>query len=529
MGVSRSGGEPGGDASPSGMRVGAVDIGSNAIRYLIAEPVGAGGWREVESRRIPVRLGAGVFTKARAIPERTVDRAVRALGGIRQTFARAGVSAIRAVATSAVRESTNGAAFVERVRSEVGLPLEMISGSEEARLIWVAVRDRVELGRDRWFLVDLGGGSVEISLVNRDGILWSESHHLGAVRLLQALREDGGSGAGAEEILTGYVRGIRIPDPIVQGGAQGLIATGGNIEALVELGGEKPGPDGTRGIPVARLRSLLQELSAIPPADRARIFGLRADRADVIVPAAIVYLRIAERVGADRILSPGTGLREGLVVDLLDDLGDPVGHEARRDEGIRAACLLLGRRFEFDERHADQVCRLALALFDELTAVHGLGERERRILMVGALLHDIGQFVSYRRHHKHSMYLIDNSELPGLPPGDVRIAALLGRYHRRSEPKPHHPGYMELEPGEQLRVRQLSALLRIADALDREHESRVRDVQVSVRRSGVLLQVEAPGDLLLESWAVERKGASLFQATFGLPLRMETAAAVTKG
>ncbi len=510
------------DAPPPPRRVAAIDIGSNAIRYVVAEVTGPTGHRVVESERLPVRLGRDVFTRERRLTPSTLDLALEAVGRIRRRLDDLGVTDYRAVATSAVRESRNGGELVERIRRETGIHVETISGSEEARLVWLAVRDRVPLGEARWFLMDLGGGSVELSVVDQDGILWSASHTLGSVRLLQAFEEDppgSADQAGYRELLERYVHVLKPPDEIARWGPVGAIATGGNIETLAELGGVSRSEAGVSVLTLSALRAVLERLGELTAAQRVERMGMREDRADVILPAAVVYERVAEIAGADEILVPRVGVKEGLVIDLLDELRDRGEHADRREREVHAAAVTLGRRYRFDEPHARQVARLALSLFDQTPGLHGLAGRDRTLLMVAALLHDIGQFVSYRRHHKHSMYLIAESELAGLSPAELGIVALLARYHRRAEPRDTHPGYQELDDAGRARVRILAGFLRVADALDREHVARIESVRV-IEESGTLtLEVTARGGLALEAWALRKKGA-LLERTLGRTLEL---------
>jgi exopolyphosphatase/guanosine-5'-triphosphate,3'-diphosphate pyrophosphatase len=205
-------------SEPLSHRVAAVDVGSNAIRYVIAEVSKTGAYLEVESERIGVRLGKDVFTKSRTLTAATMDAGVGALSRIRRRIDDLGIAHYRAIATSAVRESRNGGEFVDRIRRESGIHLETISGSEEAKLVWLAVNDRMNLSSSRWFLMDLGGGSVEVSVVDREGILWTESHTLGSVRLLQAFSENGASLSGEEyrELRERYVHSLKVPRAVAE-------------------------------------------------------------------------------------------------------------------------------------------------------------------------------------------------------------------------------------------------------------------------------------------------------------------------
>jgi exopolyphosphatase / guanosine-5'-triphosphate,3'-diphosphate pyrophosphatase len=500
-------------------RAAAIDVGSNAIRYVLAEFIGPDQWVQLESERLAVRLGKDVFTEERRFTPETMTLGLEAMNHIRRRLDDLGITHYRAAATSAVRESRNGGEFVRRIRRESGIHLETISGSQEAHLVWRAVGSRFPFGKHRWFLVDLGGGSVEVSVVNREGILWSESHTLGSVRLMQAVAEDAPDKGDYREILERYVHGFKIPRAVSKWQPVGTLATGGNIEALARLGKAPTERSGVATLKLDVLRDVLEEVAALSYEERIEKMGLRDDRADVIVPAAVVYERIAELMGTDEILVPGVGVREGILLDLADDLRDHRAHLDRRARELVAGAVALGRRYHFDEAHARQVADLSMALFEQTSSLHGLEERYRRVLLAAALLHDIGQFVSYRRHHRHSAYLIASSELPDVSPEDLPLVALVARYHRRGEPAPEHPEFAGLPEKEQTTVRVLSALLRVADALDRGHVTRVTGLRVREEEDALVLELQIRGSLALEDWALRKKGR-LFQKVFGRPVRL---------
>lgn len=503
-------------------RVAAIDVGSNAIRYVVTEVPASGAHTEIESQRMAVRLGTDVFTRSRTFRPETMEAAVAALLRIRRRLDDLGISHYRAVATSAVREARNGGELVDRIRRESGIHLETISGSEEARLVWIAVTDRVDFGDDRWLMMDLGGGSLEISVADRSGILWSESHTLGSVRLLQTFQEEGRSPSGAayQELLERYTHVLKVPRAVSEWKPTGAIATGGNIEALADLAGASKDERGVSRLAREALHGLISKLGALTTEERISELGLREDRADVILPASVVYERVAKLAGAEEIVVPRIGVKEGLVLDLVDELTNEAAHSGRREHVIRSAAIALGRRMQFDEAHGEQVARLALDLFDQLRELHGLGPRERNVLMASALLHDIGQFVSYRRHHKHSMYLISNADLPGISPEDVQLVAVLARYHRRSPPKTGHAEFRALGTKDRDAIRKLAALLRVADALDREHVNRVASLTSRLEDDALVLELETRGSLTLEEWAIRSKG-ELFASVFGRPVTVQ--------
>lgn len=216
---------------------------------------------------------------------------------------------------------------------------------------------------------------------------------------------------------------------------------------------------------------------------------------------------------------PHVGVKEGVLLDLAEDVLGPGVHATALEQQAFVGALALGRRFQFDEHHARHVARLSLSLFDQLVDLHGLTDHDRRILLVAAVLHDIGQFISYRRHHKHSLYLIHNSDVPNISSEELELVALVARYHRRSEPNDEHFLYDRLSEPKRARVRRLSSLLRLADALDREHLQRVESVVCSEEEGAVVVHVVGRGDLLLELWAL-RKKAQMFENVFGRAIRV---------
>lgn len=301
-------------------RVGAIDAGTNAIRFQAAEFVDATHWVELEYRRVPVRLGHNAFLNGR-LDEDIMAAAVEALSAFRRAIDDLGLTGCRAVATSAVRESRNGAELVERVRRECGISLETITGSEECRLVWMALRTRVDLGERRWVLIDLGGGSLEVALVSAAGVHWSESHALGTVRLLEDLRGSVYTDPDRlRELVADYgaAAALQLPGSTPSPPPAGIIATGGNIEALAELAGRRPDDRGVSGLPLDTLRWWIDTLSTMSVDERRDHLGLAEDRADVILLAAVLYERVALLGGADAIVVPHVGVKEGVLLDLVE-------------------------------------------------------------------------------------------------------------------------------------------------------------------------------------------------------------------
>ncbi len=502
-------------------RFAAIDIGSNAMRLRVVdadrqedgrslEPV------EIATSRASVRLGHDVFLSGVLRPA-VVSAAVAALQDFKRVMDDAKVDAYRAVATSAMREAENADALVSRAAREAGLKIEIIEGVEEARLVQLAVTRRVRLGDRRALLLDIGGGSTELSLIEAGDVRASQSLPVGTVRMLEAfLERDAAVDAGHAELAEEFVERVFADafDEFARAAPEVIVATGGTIDTLAALcprpGEERPTID------VAKARALLGELQRLTVKERMARYGLREDRADTIIPATVILLHVARWLDRDSIVVPGTGLRDGVLEDLADR------HFARQsgaEEAVLRACLRLGRRYKFDERHGAHVMRLATTLFDDLIKLHGLSPRDRLLLRASALLHDVGDFIRYEGHHKHSAYIVQHSDVMGMTPDERAIVACVVRYHRKSFPDPSHPGFRELDRDDRARVRALASLLRIADALDREHRQKIKGVSASVLGGTLRLELDSERRHALETWTVTRK-AELFRAVFDLGLEI---------
>jgi exopolyphosphatase / guanosine-5'-triphosphate,3'-diphosphate pyrophosphatase len=523
-------------------RIAAIDIGSNAIRLRVVEvdpPVmGPDGprftaFRDVLVERAPVRLGHDVFTKGR-IEAGVIGAACEALRRFRAAMDGAKVDRYRAVATSAAREAQNGDVFVERAEREAGIHVDVIEGVEEARLVQLAVRERLILRGRSALLIDIGGGSTELTLLPRSEgpepgfgtATLTCSLPIGTVRLVEAFLEGRGPiDAVHQSLLSEYIDRVfteAIPkiQELTSGRVDLLVGTGGNIETLADL---CPVPSAfpiaeSRAIEVAAMQRLLHELCDKSVDERAEAYGLRLDRADTIVPAATVLCRIASAFGLDAIVAPGVGLKEGVLVDLAR--AHFVPQDFRGEAlALTEACLQLGRRYRFDEAHGTLVAKLGVKLFDDLALRHRMDQRDRILLHAAALLHDIGDFVRYEGHHKHSYYLITNSDLLGMTPEERAIVANVARYHRKSAPQLDHDNFRALSREARVKVKSMAAILRVADALDREHRGKVTDVTARVEGEALVLAVQGAADRALEEWTVRAK-AGMLKDAFGLEVRI---------
>lgn len=496
-----------------------MDIGSNAFRLVVAEFKTPTQYRVLERVRIPIRLGQSVFENGRIDPA-TLEESLDAFRTFRRAMETHGVVVHRAVATSAVREARNRAAFLERVHQETGLDLEMIQGTEEARLVALGVRSRLSLDRGLSLVLDVGGGSSEIALVAHGEILVVESHDVGGVRLLERVGD--APPAKALRIIQDSLKTSRFPilDFFKRRKLARFVGTGGNIETIAGLGatnGVPKGPDGERRpsrVTMVRLRRTLALLAKMTPAERAERYGLRPDRADVIVPAACIFEFVGSRVRARDIWVPHVGLVDGVLVDVARSVGAE-GLKALEVSQTRNAVLALVKKYDVDLKHANRVSALSLSLFDQTKELHGLSKRDRLLLELAALLHEVGNFIGAPGHHRHAYYIISQSPILGLSDPEVEVVANVARYHRKAPPDPSHESYRALDDRDRDRVRALAAILRVADALDHDHRQRVASIRAKARGDELRLSLRTRGDVSLDAWSMADKG-DLFRAEFGL-------------
>jgi exopolyphosphatase/guanosine-5'-triphosphate,3'-diphosphate pyrophosphatase len=356
--------------------------------------------------------------------------------------------------------------------------------------------------------IDLGGGSVEVSLVDSEGIILSESHPIGSVRLLEELSESGHGNGRFKKLLTEYIGNLKLPAAAQRYKPAGIIATGGNIEALAKITNGQTSQE-TCVVTLSGLRTAIELISGLSYKQRMEQLGLKNDRADVILPAAMVYEKISSLSGAEEITVPFVGLRDGIIIDLFERIAFPENNIIKQINQLNSSSLTLGRKFLFDELHALQVQFLSLSIFDQLHEDLGLDNADRHLLSAAALLHDVGVFISNKRHHRHSYYIVLNSDILGLDYKDLQLLATIIRFHRKSEPNIRHYEFLQLTEEDQYKMIRFSGILRLADSLDREHIQKVKSIKIQNTADRIELHIEAGGDLLLEKWSFAKKSPML--------------------
>lgn len=497
----------------------AIDVGTNALRLVIGNVDGERKVTLIENIRDPVRLGQDVFTKG-SISEETIDRAVEAFIKFKAAIDQHSVKWVKAVATSATREAFNKEIFLDRIAQASGIEIDVIGPEEEARLIHLAVADKVNLKNKLAMLVDIGGGSAEITLASNGNIISTESFRMGAVRLLQVLEEKKRGERHFNQLVREYVDAAqrRIKKEIGDKKIDLCVGTGGNIESLGQLRSEVFSKERENIVSKDELDALVKKLQGMTFEERIQQLRLRPDRADVIVPAAIVLQKIVKLADINEVEIPGVGLKDGLLLDMVADLYGEQKHLQRNQ--VLASALQVGRKYSFDEQHGTTTAKFAIKLFDETKSLHNLTLEYRMLLEVAALLHDIGQFVNITDHHKHTQYLLLANPVIGLTQKQMAVVANVARYHRKSMPKPQHESYAMLSSKERVAVSKLSALVRLADAMDNEHAAKVVDFEVEYKKPKFSVRLHGEGDLLLEKWALARK-SEMFEEVYSTKFLVE--------
>lgn len=501
-------------------RYAAIDIGSNSVRMLAAEYDAKGNRATLAEERQVTRLGASVFRTGQ-ISREAMELVCSLLARFAASYGKLGVVAIRAVATSAVRDASNQTEFIERASGAVGAPVEVISGTEEARLIHLGVQDRWPHPQQRILIVDVGGGSAEV--IVGDDLRQEEafSRQLGAVRLTEVfLRNDPPTPQQLHQLNEFIEQKLAtVFGRIARKRFDRVIATSASASAVVSAVNRIPRArrdeaDRLRAT-THQLRALYKSISNTDLAARRKVTGIGPRRAEIIVPGVAVFLQVLLTLNLPSLYYCAAGVRDGLIADLA---ARGVGRELTRlTRDQRRAVEDVARRFGVDIKHARRVAHFAHILFEAMRPMHQLGIEFGRLLEASALLRDTGHMISDTAHHKHSQYIVANSDLPGFTDLERHLIAMLCRYHRKSMPGPRHTDYQALAVEQRKIVHLLAPILRIADALDRGREQRVEEVECEVTNSGVLLKISSAQDTGLEQWAAERT-ADAFQQVYGKPL-----------
>jgi exopolyphosphatase / guanosine-5'-triphosphate,3'-diphosphate pyrophosphatase len=496
----------------TGTRIAAIDIGSNSIRQIVADVSTEGAIRVVDEMKAAPRLGAGL-QETGTIGDGAMDRAVEVLSRMAALAGQLGAARVEAVATSAVRDAVNAGEFITRVRRSTGLRVRVLDGPDEARLSFRSALAHFDLAVGRFIVVDIGGGSMELSM-SADGVVERlSSLPLGAIRLTEMFLADRTSPKGLKRLRKHVRRAIRDEIRVRDWRGARVIGSGGTFTNLAAIHLQSQGITATRNVHEAvvsrgELKMVLETLAELDAEERSRYPGLSPDRADIICAGLAVAAEVMNRVDARELVVSRYGIREGILLEaaqIRPVVGDP-------GEARERSIVELAQRCQYEPLHSRQVQTLALRLFDCLGERLGCSPEDRQILADAALLHDIGYHISFDQHHKHTYHLIVHAELLGVTPTDQVLIAHVARYHRGKRPRRSHEDFGGLDPSLQERIVRLAALLRVADGLDRGHTGGVAAIKVRWLQRAIRLAPEARSpahQLRLELWGAHRKSALL--------------------
>jgi exopolyphosphatase / guanosine-5'-triphosphate,3'-diphosphate pyrophosphatase len=498
--------------------VAAIDIGSNSLKLVIVQAAASNSFTVILQERERVRLGHETL-KTHRLSAEAMNLSAETISKFRSIAENRKADIILAVATASVREAENADHFVREIERQTGVRVEVLSSLEEARLIGVAASQSVCDNECSLLNIDIGGGSTELSLM-RDG----EPHKLFSMKL-------GAVGLTEKFILSNPPKANEIENMRVEianalekprkkiNGEKWQISTGTSGTILRLAAVLSPDAEKTT-IELKKLTALNQKLAKTNTLERAEIPGISRQRAEVIVAGGQILENVMRALKIETLQPCSFALREGVIIDYLREIEaeslPPVPDvEDKRLRGVFA----IGRRFGYEENHALQVANLAETIFDSLAPIYKLARHQRTLLSAAALLHDVGYHISHESHHKHSLYLIKHSEMIGFSEAEKQIIANIARYHKGSLPKEKHTEFMSLSETDRIVTAKLGAILRLADALDRGYENRVKKVEFKRNQQIVQLKLSGKGNLAEEHQAVELK-KDLFELAFDCELKV---------
>ncbi|MGE4565411.1 MAG: HD domain-containing protein [Victivallaceae bacterium] len=503
-------------------QAGIIDIGSHSVRLDIFEVAPGGEPVLLESLSRPVNLGYDVFRKG-AVSSENISLLSEVMCGFARKLSEYGAAArCRVVATSAMREAFNRELVINRVRNDSGLTIEILETQEEARITFLAVREELRKSCDFDKLSGIafivGTGSLIVIFFEGGLLRFCEAVPLGTVRFFD---EFGRSAVNAEEIIeilysSAIEQRIRDCVRLRSELPLSLVGIGAGVRLLVRQEKYNQPHDVIR-LPVAEVSKLAGQAMRTDPEKLARKLNIPDHLALSLAPCGSLVTYFLKEFTCGELINPATTTRSALIYDLIRKVGNI--HNDPFHDDIIAAAEGIGRKYGIELGHARSVTCTALKIFDKLKRFYDFPPRGRLLLEVAGVLHDVGRFVDTRQHHKHSYYLIVNAQIPGLTVAEQQIVATVARYHRKAGPKSSHPEYISLSSEEKVLVLKLAAILRVADALDRAHFHRMRDMTLRLRGDEFFILVAEAAQFNLESLYLEAKG-DMFREVFGLKIRL---------
>ena len=500
------------------MKLAAIDIGTNSIHTIVVQTTGQRHFSILDREKEMAKLGRGVFA-SNYISDRAFEIGLETITRYVQLADRLGVDEIITAATSAIREAHNGEDFLNQVVAQTGLCPRIISGKEEARLIFLAVRNSIALEDDKTLVLDIGGGSTEAVIGDRSEIFFQDSMPLGVLRLLDMFKDKDAVGEDERGVLEAHIRFVAQEAfaKINEIGFKRVVGTSGTIRTMGEAahlaaGGESWQSVNSEVIEQKELGELTQKLLEMDCKDRVKVDGISRKRTDAIHLGGVLLMQLLQMAKVKEITLCDASLREGMILDYLERHSQetPAVFESLDLRHRKAANLVY--KYESDWSENSHVAYLALQIFEQTKELHEYGDFEREILEFAALLHDIGQFISFRRHHKNSRYIIKQTNPRGFNEEEVLLIRHLVRYHCKAKPSKKHKKFKRLSKRHRRLIKILSGMLRIAVALNKTKNQRVKAVACQVSNKNLKIAVSGAENLEVEIWAARRSCEVLAEA-----------------
>lgn len=496
-----------------------IDIGSHALRMKIAEINENRQSKALELLRYPISLGKDTFALGKVRFE-TVDETCDVLKGFKKLMGDYGIKAYRAVATSAIREAENKDYIVDQIKLKTGLDIDVISNAEERYLTYKSIRenllDHQRVREQGAMIVDIGSGSIEISVYKNNHLALTQNIKLGSLRLREVLSCIEHRTLNFPRILEEYITSSTDCLDIWKEDKpfKNFIALGGEIRVISQLCNKTKDYDKLKYIRKEDFYQLYEELLDKSSHYMIKNYGVSQERADIVLPSMMIFKKFFDTTHAKGLHVPLISIRDGIISDMIDQRFNT---QRKIDfmEDILSSAHHMAQKYEYDTAHAKDVEKKALCIFDELDSLHGLGQRERFLLRLSATLHDIGKFISPTNHYIHSYNIIRASSLLGISLEEIEIIANVARYHSKQIPQWNHENFRKLSEKNRVIVAKLVAMIRLADSLDRSHRQKIKELKIELKEKEIIFRVDSTEDILLEEWTFETK-AEFFKEVFGM-------------
>ncbi|OQX30114.1 MAG: hypothetical protein B0D92_00180 [Spirochaeta sp. LUC14_002_19_P3] len=494
-----------------------IDIGSSAVRLLVAQQENQ-HWKLLDKAEQPLALGKNLFHRD-AIDRHTINRTVEILKGFQELMQPYGADRVEAIGTSRLRESKNWEMFIDRIYQQTGINVKVIDALEANQLAWTGVQNPLQAAvknfkKQNILIMEVGAGHTDLMLLQQGSVAAAQTLPIGTLRYKQQIDEKFGTDSKkARTFIRNHasriVRAISYElnlDTV----SRLLIMGSGTLLAAEKIG--SPLTENIMSIPRKKFEDFVKGITALSPEEIHDSLHIPWSEAELLYPALVILNTFVEYTRADEILVPSDSIRQSMLLSYAAD--KKALREIFSTQTLSSARRLM-KHYHVDKEHGEFVREQAVKIFSALTKELGLDSFHQLLLETAALLHDIGNFISHSSHHKHSQYIIQNSDIFGLSAADKELVSQIARYHRRAKPQLSHTAYTSLSHAERIAVQKLAAILRVADALDRSHTQSAIIEKLEIQNDQLIIFTAHPGDLALEKLSLVEKG-DLFEEVFGL-------------